>query len=205
MGPIERFCLVSLCLACLWPHTAVAQKHELGFGLGAFFSGERKTVREPLAIGHGLGLQVNYGLRLIDGENVDVLLDMNLLANPVRRVDSGPPEASRDFASLYLTPGFRLKFRPRRYLSPWMAFNAGYALYEHSELTRGGDPNPAPRHLSRGALVFGAGLDAEVTRDISFRGEVRDYYSGSPVYNIPSPGGQHNLMASGSFVFRWGD
>src|SRR5439155_1679027 len=70
---------------------------------------------------------------------------------------------------------------------------------------RGSTPN-ALRYIHRGAFDFGAGLDTKLRRWIGARGEIRDFYTGSPAYNLPGiTGGQHNVVASGGFVLKWGE
>src|SRR5262249_37319202 len=87
----------------------------------------------------------------------------------------------------------------------YLAVGGGYAVYEQSVLQIDGRPNPAPRDIHRGAFDFGAGVDTSLWRWIGLRGEVRDFYTGSPAYNLPNlGGGQHNVVAGGGFVLRWG-
>jgi hypothetical protein len=43
-------------------------------------------------------------------------------------------------------------------------------------------------------------------RWIGARGEIRDFYTGSPAYNLTGiTGGQHNVVAGGGFVLKWGE
>ena len=80
----------------------------------------------------------------------------------------------------------------------------GYADYEQSLTRIDGRPNQASRELARGVFDFGAGLDVHVWRFVALRGEARDFYTGSPNYNISSiSGGQHNVVATGAFVLSW--
>jgi hypothetical protein len=51
---------------------------------------------------------------------------------------------------------------------------------------------------------FGGGVDVAVWRWLGLRGEIRDYYSASPTYNLASiRGGQHNVVAGGGIVLRF--
>jgi hypothetical protein len=97
----------------------------------------------------------------------------------------------------------RLKFAPRARLSPYLVAGGGYALYEQSFQQIGGQLNPAPRFTHRGVFDFGGGLDVRVWRFFSLRSEIRDFYSGSPSFNVPVPGGQHNVVAGGGFTLRF--
>ncbi len=74
----------------------------------------------------------------------------------------------------------------------------------HDVLVFGKVLNPAPRFLHRGALDFGGGADVRFWRFIALRGEIRDFFTGSPAYNALSiTGGQHNVVAGGGFVLRF--
>ena len=64
--------------------------------------------------------------------------------------------------------------------------------------------NPAPRQLARGVFTYGGGIDVPVWRFVALRGEVRDFYSGSPAFNALVSGGQHNLVAGAGIVLRFG-
>jgi hypothetical protein len=79
-----------------------------------------------------------------------------------------------------------------------LAIGGGYADYEQSTTEINGQRNPASRELARGVFDFGAGVDVRVWRWVALRGEARDFYSGSPDYNVASlSGGQHNVFAAG--------
>jgi opacity protein-like surface antigen len=181
---------------------AWAQKHELAFTLGST-ANDLKTALNVRTTS-GRALQMNYGYRLAGNDAVALSLELHFLANPQRQV-SGASFLTKDFASLYLTPGIRVKLNPNGWIQPYGAIGGGYALYEQSTETIGGAPNPAPRHLTRGAFQYGGGVDIPILRWIGLRGEVRDFYTGTPALNLANlRGGQHNVVASGGFVFRWG-
>jgi hypothetical protein len=131
--------------------------------------------------------------------------EINFVASPTaREITTSVSTATHDFASLYITPGIRVKFRPASKISPYAEVGGGYADYEQSLTQLDGRPNPAPRQLARGVFDFGAGVDVHVWRFVALRGEARDFYTGSPNYNITSiSGGQHNIVATGAFVLRW--
>ena len=129
--------------------------------------------------------------------------EVHFLANPQRTVTS-LPTATRDVASLFLTPGIRVKFLPDARISPYATIGGGLGVYEHSTTLINGRPNPAPRIVNRGTFTFGGGVDFKVKSWLALRGEVRDFYSGIPVYNVPSVSGrQHNIVVSGGFVIRF--
>jgi hypothetical protein len=185
---------------------ARAQRHEIGLALGAVTGKSRSSPGGSIRLGTGVALQANYGVRLLARDQVALYGEIHFLASPLREIGSANPLATRDFASLYVLPGVRVKFLPAGLISPYVAAGAGYGLYEQSLNRIDGQPNPAPRLTHRGALGFGGGADLKVWRFVSARLEVRDFYTGNPSYNaLLSGGGQHNVVFSGGIVLRLGD
>jgi len=109
----------------------------------------------------------------------------------------------KSYASLYVTPGLRLKFLPGARLSPWVAVGGGYALYEQSAQLSNGQ-NTTNKFLNRGVFDFGGGVVYKLFRFFGLRGEVRDFLSGNPNLNVAlSAGTQHNVVASGGISLRF--
>jgi len=185
--------------------TAFGQKHEVGLTLGGLFPGDRGTAPNTVRLGGGTAMQANYGHRLIAGRAA-VYGEVHFLANPQRIVGSGNPASTRDVATIYVTPGIRVKLAPARPVSAYVAVGGGWAVYEQSLLRIDGAPNQAPRDIHRGAFDFGGGVDTKLWRWLGLRAEIRDFYTGSPAYNLPNlGGGQHNVVAGGGFVLKWGE
>jgi hypothetical protein len=184
--------LLGLCLCA----PAFSQNNEVGLTLGGLLSRDRGT----LEIGGGTSWQANYGRRIYNGESCALFAEVHFLANPLREIASSDSRATRDVATLFVTPGLRLKLLTGRRVHPYVAAGGGYALYENSTTTLGGAPNPAPRFDHTGAFMFGGGVDMPVWRWFGVRLEVRDFYTRNPVFNIPVSGGrQHNIVAGGGF------
>ena len=182
---------------------AMAQQHEIGLTLGRLVSQDRGASPTKLNLGSGVALQANYGYKLFGTPMVSLYAEAHLLASPLRDVSSLNLSLTRDVASLYITPGLRLKLLPKAKLSPYVAAGAGYALYEQSTNVLGTGLNPAARFIHRGAVVFGGGVDYPMWHFIALRAEVRDFYTGSPAFNTRTiTGGQHNVVAGGGFVIR---
>ena len=189
----------ALCIA----QENTAPKNELALGLGGIPALSRSD-SPSLDAGSGVAFQVNYGRRFLSGNELALYGEINFAASPLRDVSSSVTTATHDFASLYLTPGIRVKFRPSSRISPYAVVGGGYADYEQSFTRIDGRPNQASRQLARGVFDFGAGVDVRVWRFVALRGEARDFYTGAPNYNIASiSGGQHNVVATGGFVLRW--
>jgi hypothetical protein len=87
--------------------SAAAQKHEVGLTLGELFSQDRGTVPNVVRLNSGIALQANYGHHFI-GRRTALYGEVHFLANPQRVVDSANSAATRDVATLYVTPGVRV-------------------------------------------------------------------------------------------------
>ena len=123
----------------------------------------------------------------------------------LRNVSSTDATLTRDVASLFITPGVRVKFFPNSRIAPYAAIGGGWADYEQSTLTLDGRANNAPRTVNHGAFDYGGGVDVKLWRFLGLRTEIRDFYTGSPSYNTgQTRGGQHNVVAGGGLVLSFG-
>lgn len=195
--------MTSLALPKLIAQSTEPPKHEIGLTLGRLLSQDRAAGATRFELGSGTALQANYGFRLLSSSKVALYGEVHMLANPQRVVTSTNPGLTKDVASLFVTPGLRVKFFPRGAIAPYFAVGGGWALFEHSTKTIGGAPNPASRTASHGVLDFGGGVDVKFWKFIGLRGEIRDFYSGNPSYNLSLNGSQHNLVVGGGFVLRF--
>ena len=195
--------ITSLTTTLCFGQNVADHKNELAFGLGGIPSLTRSD--SPLIkAGSGVAFQVNYARRLMESHNVAVYGEINFTASPLREVISPVATATRDFATAYITPGLRIKFLSASRISPYAAIGGGFGDYEQSTSRINGQPNSAPRQIKRGVFDFGGGFDIHLWRFLSLRGEARDYYTGSPAYNVSGlSGGQHNVIATGAFVLGW--
>src|SRR3569833_1940426 len=112
-----------------------AQKHEIGLGLGAIDGTARQAPSGKINTSAGTALQANYGYRFWRNEKMALLAEVHLLANPQRQVESSNTSTTRDVASLFVTPGLRLKFFPRSPVSPYVVGGGGFAIFEQSLTT----------------------------------------------------------------------
>jgi hypothetical protein len=202
---MHRFLLVPFFLWLAAP--VVAQRHDLGLLLGASRPASRTlTLSAPTKadLSSGLTFSVSYAIRLTGGGAAALYFEIPFAAAPRHSITSAARSITRDLATLYLTPGLRVRFAPAVRVSPYAFLGGGYALFEHSKERIDGAPNQAPRHLHRGALTFGGGVDVKVWRIASLRGEIRGFASGSPGFNAPVRGSiQHNLLAAAGIGLRF--
>lgn len=188
---------------CAGQAQEIPPKHEIGLTLGGLLSSERDGGSTHLDLGSGVAFQANYGYRLWSGEKTALYGEVHLLANPLRDIRSVDSALTRNIATLFVTPGIRLKFRPTGRIAPYLAIGGGWADYEQSTMTIAGASNPAPRTVNHGAFDYGGGVDFKFWRFIGLRAEIRDFYAGGPAYNATSVGGgQHNVVLGGGLVVK---
>ena len=198
------FVLVGAASALAQENESVA-RHEIGLTLGGILSQERGGDAARLELGSGIALQANYGYRLAGGRRAALFGEVHFLANPLRDVTAENKTLTRDVATIFLTPGLRLKFNGAGRISPYGAIGGGWAIFEQSTNELNAAPNSASRLVNHGAFDYGAGVDVEFWRFVGLRGEVRDFYTGSPSYNTRLiSGGQHNVVAGGGLVLKFG-
>jgi opacity protein-like surface antigen len=186
-------------------HAAVAQRHELGLTLGRLSGPTRSSAAGDLRLSSGIGLQANYGYRFLQTRRVALSGEVHFLANGQRTVQSRNARATRDIATLFVTPGLRVAWTGSRRFVPYATAGAGYALYEQSYFRLDGASNEAPRFTHRGALSYGGGVNVPLWRFVGLRLEARDFYTGNPSFNTSvASAGQHNVVVGGGFVLSWG-
>jgi opacity protein-like surface antigen len=184
---------------------ALAQRHEVGLTLGRLGGPTRSSAAGDLQLSSGVGLQANYGYRFLQTRRVAFFGEVHFLANGQRTVASKNAAATRDIATLFVTPGLRIAWTGSRRFLPYAAVGAGYALYEQSYFRLDGASNEAPRFTHRGAFSYGGGIDVPVWRFVGLRLEARDFYTGNPSFNaVPASASQHNVVVGGGFVLSWG-
>ncbi len=146
---------------------------------------------------------INYGHRFLGAKIAALYGEIEFVAIPNRTLTAATATVPQNYASLYLTPGLRLKFFPGSRLSPWGAIGGGYGLYQQSAQLSNGQ-NTTNKFLNRGVFEYGGGLDYRLFRFIGLRGEVRDFISGNPDLNVAlSSSSQHNVVASGGIILRF--
>jgi len=157
-----------------------------------------------LQFGRGLTYQATFAWRFWTKDHLGVSIEVPFLASPAFEVTTPGNSPPKEYASLYLTPGVRLTVLAGGPISAFGTIGAGYARYSESKLRRDGSPNPNQQDTNSGALEFGGGVDVKTWPWLGFRGEIRDVYTGSRRFSIPTPGPSvQNVVISGGLVLRF--
>lgn len=207
--------LLTLLLALIGASVVQAhgqQSNEVGLVIGATTSpglGLAPGVVTPsqnLSFNSSLALGAEYDRRLKSG-NTAIYVGIDFLASPLDvKLNQPPAGISPSYAHVFLSPHVRVKFRTDGALQPWLLFGGGY--------TRFHEASPAGSTgfhggTNTGNLEFGGGVDTapiiHVFRvPIGARIEVRDFYSGTPNFNVQLSGSRLNSIAyTGGLLLRF--
>jgi hypothetical protein len=203
--------LVCTLLAWSSSHAEESHKNEVGLLLGGTVTPALSLAGQSgsgVDVGTGLTFQATYARELLGGQRAALHFEVPFVALPLQDVSAPNGVVPANYASLFITPGLRLKLAPRAAISPWFAAGGGYARFDESAERVDGTPNTARTGTNRGAVQFGAGVDlrtpVKILFPIGLRIEVRDFYSGKPNYNANTGGGfQHNVVFSGGIILHF--
>ena len=89
-------------------------------------------------------------------------------------------------------------------MSPWVSFGGGIGHFGVADHLEFGGTNSG-KGTTTGIFQMGFGLDVRVTHSFSMRGQVRDFWSGTPDLNVDTgKGHQHNFFVGGGIIGRFG-
>ena len=184
--------------------SALAQKAEIGLSIGALKNGDLNTSLGSITTGTSFAYEVNVAVRLYNAHLAALYVEVPFAGTPKTSLTSSNPFAPGDYSSFFITPGLKLKVLPGAPVSPYAFAGAGYARFHEGSTLANGSPNPSASGTGRGAFDFGGGVDWKVFPFISLRGEVRDFYSGTPKFNTSLlTDKQHNVLVSAGVVLRF--
>lgn len=157
--------------------------------------------------GKGLTFEINYARRFYGTEVYGVSAEIPVVFNLDEDLNSGADVVPTDYQQIFLTPSLRLNLFPRLAVSPWVSFGGGFAHFSENKNLLYGGPNPGGSTTS-GALQGGFGLDVRPFQrapHLGFRGEVRDFWSGTPDLPLAPTGKtrQNNYLIGGGAVLHF--
>jgi hypothetical protein len=188
---------------------AQEEKNELTGVIGRIFISDQgihgATYFNPyVRSGKGLTFEVNYARRLLMTPIFGVSGEVPAVFNLDEDLNSGSDVVPKDYKQIFVTPAVRVNLFPYTAVSPWVSFGGGFAHFsENKDLLYSGT-NPGGSTTSS-AIQGGAGLDVRLWRRFSIRGEVRDFWSGTPDLPLADTGKtrQHNFFVGGGLVWHF--
>jgi opacity protein-like surface antigen len=190
MRKVVFFFLAVVCLS--FSIGASAQSNELAItGGGQFSSNDFFDSKTSWVIGG------NFAHRIFSVPFVSLYFEVPVVVAP----NSGLKLTSTDYSSVFVTPGVKLKLAPSFPLSPYVAAGVGFAHFRADATAT----TPSDSHTNA-VFDIGGGLDLKIAPFVSLRGEVRDFYSGIPDFNVLGgslSGRQHNVVPQAGLVFRF--
>jgi hypothetical protein len=158
--------------------------------------------------GKGLTFEVNYSRRLFATPIFSVSGEVPAVFNLDEDLGSGSDVVPADYKQIFVTPAVRLNLFPSTAVSPWVSFGGGFGHFSESKNLNYYGTNPGGSSTS-GVMQGGLGLDVSPLtkrfRRFSFRGEVRDFWSGTPNLPLADTGKtrQHNYFVGGGVIWHF--
>jgi hypothetical protein len=202
---------------CILGRSAAAQdeKNELTGILGRTIISDQgihgpnaPTINPFVRSGKGLTFEINYARRLFGTEIYAISAEVPAVFNLDEDLGSGGDVVPSDYKQIFVTPSVRVNLFPATKVSPWVSFGGGFGHFSESSNLNYYGPNPGSSSTT-GVVQGGLGLDVSPFlkrfSHFSIRGEVRDFYSGTPNLPLADTGKtrQHNYFVGGGVVWHF--
>jgi hypothetical protein len=190
--------------------SAQDEKNEVTGMIGRIFISDQGIKGSPsddpmVRSGKGLTFEVNYSRQLFGTPVYAVSGEVPAVFNLDEDLGSGSAVVPTGYSQIFVTPSARLNLFPATAVSPWVSLGGGFAHFsENSQLIYQAGPNPGTSTNS-GVLQGGIGLDVRVWHRFSIRGQVRDFWSGTPSLPLADTGKsrQNNYFVGGGVIWHF--
>jgi len=211
---VKRLGVAVVMVVTMLVASAVAQdgKNELGGALGRTFISNQGITggtapHTIIAFGNGLSFDVEYARRLWVAPIYSIAGEVVMMYNKDEDINGGSygfAVVPAQLSQLFVTPAVRFNLFPTTAVSPWVSVGGGFGHISQSSQLLYGGTNPGSSGTS-GVLEGGLGLDVKVWRQLSIRGEVRDFWSGAVDFPLAPTGKsrQHNFFVGGGAFWRF--
>ena len=158
--------------------------------------------------GKGLTFEVNYSRQFFGTSIYAVSGEVPAVFNLDEDLNSGGDVVPIDYKQIFVTPSLRLNLFPATAVSPWVSFGGGFGRFSENKTLIYSGKNPGSSSTS-GVMQGGLGLDVSPFQRrfsrFSFRGEVRDFWSGTPDLPLANTGKtrQHNFFVGGGLIWHF--
>ncbi|MGA7219903.1 MAG: hypothetical protein WBX38_16405 [Candidatus Sulfotelmatobacter sp.] len=162
------------------------------------------TVNPFVRSGKGLTFEVNYSRYFIVHPVYAVSGEVPAVFNLDEDLNSGGPVVPVDYKQIFVAPSARVNLFPATAVSPWVSLGAGFAHFSENKNLIYYGTNPGGSTTS-GVIQAGFGLDVKLWRRFSIRGQVRDFWSGTPDLPLADTGKtrQHNYFVGGGVIWHF--
>src|SRR5215469_12004493 len=197
----KRLVIAVLVLVCTFRGHANAQKNEVAGIIGRTFISDQviptsTSADNLLRFGNGLTLEGNISRQVMGGQFLALSLEVPVVFNIDEDVHSHSNPVAPGFSSLFVTPAARVNLFPSTAVSPWVSVGGGFGHFNGSAVQF-----QSKQSSTNGVFQIGGGLDVALFRHFSIRGEIRDFWSGTPNLNLSTNSSrQHNLFVGGGLV-----
>lgn len=211
---MRRFLAAGLLLLSVTSFLCAAQekKHEIAVTVGRTFISDQTVPNtsffdNTVHSGNGLSFNFSYARALQNFRWGSLGIEIPFLWNPDEDLNYGINVVPADYSSLFLTPAARVRFLEGLAFEPWVSFGGGVGRFVASKDLEFGRTNPGPRIKTTGVLSGAVGFDVPLgpkLRNVIFRFEARDNWSGVPPINVDTgKTRQHNFYVGGGAVFAF--
>jgi hypothetical protein len=206
---------LSLCLFASFA-SAQEEKNELTGSIGRIFisdqgvHGPDAPSADPFVrSGKGFTFEVGYARLLRTDHVYSLSLEVPAVFNLDEDLGSGGNVVPTGYQQIFVTPAARLNLFPATRVSPWVSLGGGFAHFTEDKNLIYYGSNPGGSSTSA-VLEGGFGLDVALgktgrVRRLSLRGEVRDFWSGTPNLPLADTGKtrQHNYFVGGGVIWHF--
>jgi len=211
---VHRMWVAFLLAAMIAAVSAAAQdeKNEVGGTIGRIFISDQgikgATYFDPtIHFGKGLTFEAEYARRFLITPIYSIAVEVPFVYDHDTRLNAGQygfAVVPTELKAYFLTPAARVNLFPTTAVSPWVSLGGGFAHFGESNMLDYGFTNPG-KAKSSFALEAGLGLDVRVWKNLSARGQVRDFWAGEPDFPLAPTGKSrfHNYYVSGGAFWRF--
>ena len=191
--------------------TGQEEKNELTGILGRTFISDQgihgpnaPPINPFVRSGNGLTFEINYARTLLVTPIFSVSGEVPAVFNLDEDIGSGGDVVPSGYKQIFITPSARLNLFPATAVSPWVSLGGGFGHFSEDKSLLFGGKNPGGSSTT-GVLQGGIGLDVRVWHRFSIRGEVRDFWSGTPNFPLADTGKtrQHNFFVGGGVIWHF--
>ena len=206
---VKLLLIAALVAATTLATSALAQKNELTGIIGRTFISDQGVKNVSLSnnnlhFGNGLTFEVNYGHFLMGNTLAHLTFEVPVVVDWDQDLQFAANSVPGNYRSYFVTPSLRANAFATTSVSPWISLGGGVGRFSPNSQLEFGGKNPNGGSTT-GVFQVGIGLDVKLWRSLSARGEVRDFWSGTPTLGVDTgKSRQHNFNVGGGVIWHFG-